>query len=109
MPERIVPPRWGEAFVDSTGVPFRIPQGWIDSVSRITRNYQDSIDSLNDSVEYLLGVVSSKSSSDEDVQASIDNINEIVSYLIADNSKIRAELHGAEMRQEDNLNLMFTI
>lgn len=44
MPERIVPPRWGEPFVDENGVPYRIPQGWINSVSRIGNGYQDAID-----------------------------------------------------------------
>ena len=31
----VIPPKWGDPFVDKTGVPGRRPQRWIDEVSRI--------------------------------------------------------------------------
>lgn len=38
----LIAPKWGEAFVDKTGVPGRRPQRWIDEVSRIVNTNENN-------------------------------------------------------------------
>lgn len=49
--EKIIPPKWGESFVDASGVPLRRPQGWIDAITRISNSANADVSDRLDKLE----------------------------------------------------------
>lgn len=123
MPTRIIAPHRFEPFVDQDGRPHRIPQDWIESISRIgnglndriTQNEADiaqneaDISDIQGAIPYILGQIGAIYGTISEEEDKIGDLENLITSLLSEVARSRSEIGELERKREDNLNLLFTV
>lgn len=127
MPTRIISPHRFEPFVDEDGRPHRIPQDWIESISRAGNAINDlviqnnsslssrviqneaDISDIQGAIPHILGQISAIYGTASDGEGRIGDLENLIASLLSELARSRSEIGEFEMKQEDNLNLLFTV